>query len=191
MPFSKKVKQFKFNAVTENSIDNIKSNIWPYPNKLTQIDTYNDFYSFSQYINREMNTQKLMKFAVVTIGFDNSNNSNNLIKILENKINIINITTNSDHYLYPDELYDAYGKDVKIIFLTKNCAKQNNYFNELYQAYISQKIFDILFIKYELLYFYHIGTLNILNKFINTELSKNNFKFNEHNALLSYPRSIV
>ena len=52
-------------------------------------------------------------------------------------------------------------------------------FEKLYNSYIEQKIFDVLFIKYECLYFNHQGTIDALCNFtglksVNIEYKKNN-----------------
>ena len=54
-------------------------------------------------------------------------------------------------------------------------------FEKLYDSYIKQKLFDILFIKYENLYFNHKETINQLSEFISFELNPKLFKYNENN----------
>lgn len=54
---------------------------------------------------------------------------------------------------------------------------------------MNQKKLDVLFIKYELLFLFDKPTINELNKFTNSNFKCTDFKFNEHNVLLSYPRS--
>ena len=55
-----------------------------------------------------------MKFAVITIG---SSGSSELIKILTSKIKII---PKPNNHLYPSELEKKYGKNIKVIFITRN-----------------------------------------------------------------------
>jgi hypothetical protein len=55
-----------------------------------------------------------MKFAVITIG---RSGSSELIKILSSKINII---PKPNNHLYPNELKKKYGKNIKVIFITRN-----------------------------------------------------------------------
>lgn len=54
-------------------------------------------------------------------------------------------------------------------------------FEKLYDSYNKQKLFDVLFIKYENLYFNHQETINQLSEFISFELNPEWFKYNENN----------
>ena len=155
-----------------------------------------------------------MKYAVISIG---RSGSSELIRILKSKINVIRKKRCSNiNHLYPSELEKFFGRDVKVIFITRNikdviksvlCREKdrginwikNHYknmnsdyrdynkilkkdtlnFEKLYNSYIEQKIFDVLFIKYECLYFNHQGTIDALCNFtglksVNIEYKKNN-----------------
>ncbi len=151
-----------------------------------------------------------MKFAVITIG---RSGSSELIEILSSKINVIQ---KPDNHLYPSELEKKYGRNIKVIFITRNIKDiiksilqrekdkgiswikhhytylNSNFANyskileedtlnleKLYDSYIEQKIFDVLFIKYECLYFNHKETINALCKF--TNLQNINIGFNNNN----------
>lgn len=151
-----------------------------------------------------------MKFAVITIG---RSGSSELIEILNSKINVIPKPYN---HLYPNELLKKFGKDIKVIFITRNIKDviksllqreknrglswiESHYknldsnfadyskileedtlnFEKLHDSYIEQKIFDVLFIKYECLYFNHQDTINALCKF--TNLEDININFNNNN----------
>ena len=139
-----------------------------------------------------------MKFAIITVG---RSGSSELIKKLSSKVNVI---PKPDNHLFPDKLLTKYGRNVKVIFLTRNIKNViksvlqrekdygiqwiekhyknldsdfNNFnkilkedtlnFENLYDSYNNQKIFDVLFIKYENLYFNHRETLEALFKFTN------------------------
>ena len=55
-----------------------------------------------------------MKFAIITIG---RSGSSELIDILKSKVQVI---SKPDNHLYPDRLLSKHGKDVKVIFITRN-----------------------------------------------------------------------
>ena len=139
-----------------------------------------------------------MRFAVITIG---RSGSSELIKILRSKINII---PKPNNHLYPNELEKQYGKNIKVIFITRNIKdvikstlqreKDNKNLNsnfadyskileedtlnfeKLYDSYIEQKTFDVLFIKYEHLYSNHQGTKDMLSYFLDQNLQNINWK---------------
>ena len=171
-----------------------------------------------------------MKFAVITI---ERSCSSELIKILSSKINII---PKPNNHLYPNELKKKYGKNIKIIFITRNIKDvvksilqrekdgdinwikehyknlNSNFsdynkileedtlnFEKLYDSYMEQKTFDVLFIKYECLYFNHKDTINALCKFTNLQAlnigfdSNNKWKGNHTKQLeikLSWDKSL-
>ena len=138
------------------------------------------------------------KFAVITIG---RSGSSELIYKLSSKVNIV---PKPDNHLYPERLFEKYGKDIKVIFLTRNIADvvksilqreidkgtkwvEQHYknlnsdfvkfpkileedtlnFENLYDAYNEQELFDVLFIKYENLFFNDNETMDALLKFTN------------------------
>ncbi len=140
------------------------------------------------------------KFAVITIG--RSGSSELIYKLSSN----VNIVPKPDNHLYPERLFEKYGKDIKVIFLTRNIAEviqsilqrkidkgtiwvEQHYknlnsdfvnfskileedilnFENLYDAYNDQNIFNVLFIKYENLYFNHKETIDALCKFTNLD----------------------
>jgi hypothetical protein len=158
-----------------------------------------------------------MKIAVITIS---RSGSSELIEILS-KYNI-DVVHKPYNYLYPNELFNMYGKNIKVIFITRKLldviksikqreidyginwiethfknlnsdfSEYNNiydkdvlYLEKLYDEYVNQNFFDVLFIKYENLYIdgiHKIETINVINNFI----GKNNllyydFKFNLNN----------
>ena len=139
-----------------------------------------------------------MKYAIITIG---RSGSSQLIKTLSSELDIIKKPNN---HLYPNKLLKKYGKDVKVIFITRNIKEViksvlqrekdkgigwikehyknlnsnfRNYskilkqdtlnFEKLYDSYVEQKFFDVLFIKYECLYFNHQETIDAICKFTN------------------------
>ena len=55
-------------------------------------------------------------------------------------------------------------------------------FEKLYDSYIKQKIFDVLFIKYENLYFNHKETIDKLSEFISFNLNYEWFKYDRNNS---------
>jgi len=55
-----------------------------------------------------------MKFAVITIG---RSGCSELIEILSSKMNVI---PKPNNHLYPNELKKKYGKNIKVIFITRN-----------------------------------------------------------------------
>ena len=57
-----------------------------------------------------------MKFAI-TVG---RSGSSELIKKLSSKVNVI---PKPDNHLFPDKLLTKYGRNVKVIFLTRNIKK--------------------------------------------------------------------
>ena len=140
-----------------------------------------------------------MKFAVITFG---RAGSSELIEILTSDIDVIPKPYN---HLYPKDLLDRFGKEIKVIFLTRDlndiiksllqkekecginwikkhyenmksdfsqynkiCKIDTLNFEKLYYSYLEQKFFDVLFIKYENLYFNCNETLEALQEFTNT-----------------------
>lgn len=140
------------------------------------------------------------KIAIISIG---RSGSSELIYNLSSKVNIV---PKPDNHLYPESLFEKYGKDIKVIFLTRNIAEviqsilqreidkgsiwvEQHYknlnsdfanfskileedtlnFENLYDAYNEQNIFNVLFIKYENLYFNHKETIDAICKFINLD----------------------
>jgi len=151
-----------------------------------------------------------MKFAVITIG---RSGCSELIEILSSKMNVI---PKPNNHLYPNELKKKYGKNIKVIFITRNIKdvvksilqrekdrginwiklhyknlnsdfadyskileEDTLNFEKLYDSYIEQKTFDVLFINYECLYFNHKDTINALCKF--TNLQAINIGFDSNN----------
>ena len=151
-----------------------------------------------------------MKFAIITIG---RSGSSELIDILKSKVQVI---SKPDNHLYPDRLLSKHGKDVKVIFITRNIKDviqsllqrnkdkgikwiQEHYknlnsdfadfkhvlekdtlqFEKLYNSYLEQKQFDVLFIKYECLYFGCQETLRTLCSFVNVPTLT--IKYNQDN----------
>lgn len=151
-----------------------------------------------------------MRYAVITLGRAGSS------ELIDKLIPKINVVRKPDNHLYPDKLFQKYGGDIKVIFLTRNIkdiirsvlqreedrgikwTKQHyknlnsdfkNYskileedtlnFENLYDSYLKQKYFDVLFIKYENLFFNHKETLDALYKF--TKLNYIDIRFNENN----------
>ena len=147
-----------------------------------------------------------MKLAIITMG---CSGSSELTNELSSKINVI---PNPDNHLYPNKLLEKYGRNVKVIFITRNIkdviksilqggnyfgpkwikkhythlnSNFKNYFKilekdtlnfeKLYDSYVGQKIFDILFIKYEYLYNNHQGTKDMISYFLDVNL--HNIKF--------------
>ena len=151
-----------------------------------------------------------MKFAVITFG---RAGSSELIEILTSHIDVIPKPYN---HLYPKDLFDRFGKEIKVIFLTRDlndiiksllqkekecginwikkhyknlksdysqykeiCKIDTLNFEKLYYSYLEQKFFDVLFIKYENLYFNCNETLEALQQFTNT--NNLNIKFQKNN----------
>lgn len=139
-----------------------------------------------------------MKLVVVTIG--RSGSSELIKKISKYNINISKL----DNHLYPNKLIKKYGKNIKVIFITRNIKdiiksilqREKDYglkwikkhyinlngnfkdynkifkkdtlnFEKLYDSYMNQKIFDVLFIKYEYLYFNNQDTIDAIREFTN------------------------
>lgn len=154
-----------------------------------------------------------MESTVIILGWSDYSE---LIEILSSKINVINSKINiikkPHNYLYPNNLEKKYGKNIKIIFITKNIkdvinsilqrekdqdinwikkhyenlnSDFSNYskileedtlnFEKLYDSYIKQKTFDVLFIKYEYLYSNHQGTKDMLSYFLDVNLQNLSF----------------
>ena len=161
--------------------------------------------------------------------FDNSHNKiviitfigTDLSKFMNNLSSKINLIEETDNQLYPNELLEKYGKNIKVIFITRNVKnilnsllqseKYNKYLNtssgghtkileedtlnfeKLYDSYIQQNIFDVLFIKYEYLYSNHQGTKDMLSYFMDENLQNINFQIynNECNDFnLIYGKSL-
>ena len=157
-----------------------------------------------------------MKFVVITNG---RSGSSELINKLSSKINVI---PKPDNHLNPSVLLKKYGKNIKVIFITRNIKdiiksvlqrekdkgiswieKHYKHFNsdfadyskifeedtlnfeKLYDSYIEQKIFDVLFIKYENLYSNHEGTKDVLSYFLDKNIHEIDFSIykNEPNNL--------
>ena len=155
-----------------------------------------------------------MKIVVITIGRSGSSELINLLTA-ESKLTVIPKPYN---HLYPKKLLNKFGKDVKVIFITRNLndvigsvlqrekdidiewikkhykhlnsnfadygkiLKQDTlHFERLYNAYNKQKIFNVLFIKYECLYFNHQPTIDAVSKFSNIKSSiiQNKWKGND------------
>ena len=155
-----------------------------------------------------------MKIAVITIG---RSGSSELIKLLtaNSKLTIIPKPYN---HLYPHKLLKKFGKDVKVIFITRNLndvigsvlqrekdkglpwiikhykhlssnfadygkilEEDTLHFERLYDAYNKQKLFNVLFIKYECLYFNHQPTIDAVSRFSNIKSSiiKNKWQGND------------
>ena len=160
-------------------------------------------YKYFQFFKFKQKT----KFAVISIG---RSGSSELIFKLSSKVNIV---PKPDNHLYPERLFEKYGKDIKVIFLTRNISDvvksilqreidkgtkwvEQHYknlnsdfvkfpkileedtlnFENLYDAYNEQKLFDVLFIKYENLFFNDNETMDALLKFtnlVNLEIAHN------------------
>lgn len=151
-----------------------------------------------------------MRYAVITIG---RSGSSEFIEILNPFVNVIQ---KPDNHLYPPELFKKYGKNVKVIFITRNVKdviksviqreKDNGRewisrhykhlnsdfskykkilvedtmnFERLYNAYVVQKCYDVLFIKYECLFFNHKPTIDAICKYVGIKTLS--IKYNRNN----------
>lgn len=204
-----------------------KKNMLTYSKK--ELDNiYSQKYVKTFYSNNEIYNFK-KKFlchhvAVITIG---RSGSSQLINILE-KTNLTVIPKPFNH-LYPKDLKQKYGENIKVIFVTRNVTDiiyslkkiekyvgtpkeikygnsgiswiQKHYKNlnadfsqhhninyqdtlsleKLYDAYYENNFFDVLFIKYEQLYFNSKQTINQINNFLNIKLNYSDFKYNNSN----------
>tara|TARA_Y100000780_G_scaffold179369_1_gene164767 strand:+ start:71577 stop:72956 length:1380 start_codon:yes stop_codon:yes gene_type:complete len=145
-----------------------------------------------------------MKYAVITIG---RSGSSELINIL-NKLNIDVIPKPSNH-LYPNQLKQKFGLEIKVIFLIRNIPDviysiknreldygkkwiKNHYNNlnvpqnfsshdqifekdtleltKLCFSYLHNQFYDVLFLKYEDLFYNNEKTINKLSEFIGTPI---------------------
>jgi len=137
-----------------------------------------------------------MKIAVISIG---RSGSSELIKLLKPRLNVI---PKKHNHLYPKELFNKHGRNIKVIFITRNIndvigsvlqrekdkgikwirkhyknlkgnfskygkilQKDTLHFEKLYDSYNKQNLFDVLFIKYECLYFNHQATIDAVCNF--------------------------
>jgi len=110
-----------------------------------------------------------MKYAIISIDKYSSNKLTILLS--KYKLNIVNKFFN---YLTSNNLAELFGNSIKVIFISRNIRdikylfenKKNILdYGKLYNSYINQNIFDVLFIKYENLFYKKtIEALNFYTK---------------------------